>query len=752
MHRDENPCWTYQYLCFRWTQASQKQSTDLILPSISNLHEEIRRFESVLNQRIEALHDVIARQGPKENQNQRDSQWQDESQMVAMCILRECLRSADTVVSSASTGPDSDPGMEASIMAVDSEFEDFFVRRSNVMLQRFVESGTMHEYGRINSPPEMRSLASVPPFESGPVNYPDSDDDLEAEITTVLLYKARKILLTGAKVQSERNKAERYLNSCLSRISCPNAGGQGKDAENRRLEVQALDLLVSIYCDNAQWSDVPSLLIKKMAVKERFCSKDDNSLVADVLLLARALLANHEYVEAHLHARRALKTFRKLGDAEGFSKSLQLLVCICRSDNKEEEAETWEAVLTELYPSDSTPADNGLSGSSAQALKSETRPVLSGENPNDSKGAGSGQPSSRVNGFSSTELLSLSYNRQLNLVDAVSSARDATRLPTSKAGPAQKRKPKLLPRVRNGWGPMLRLPPSPIREAHEDEESEQQQKPKLIPRGASEREPIIELPPCPEEDRQPPKLSPHGVNEREPVLELPPSPEKGKPVQWDSTRLWLKRKKVPVTTNLRPTLPVESEALPNDEGEARLQEVHIVNANLEQTSTALRNQRTKSVDIFVARSLKQDEDNLAGSALKSPTAEARLFASPPSRMGNPLAITKEDPAATPLQQARSKQAMSRLEAAARTTLYEDQWVRRNRPFLMAMMKFTESGIIPHRYSDSTSDLFSGKSLGSPYIRRGHSYIASTASSEALTPSLKMIHPALRPRRSIETWI
>ncbi|KAF2237170.1 hypothetical protein EV356DRAFT_27618 [Viridothelium virens] len=315
-----------------WTQVSQKQTTDLILPSVNNLHEEVRRVATILNKRIETLHNMIASQAPKVSQ--RDSQWQDESQMVAMCILRDCIHSAVTVVSSASSKLGSDPGARASMPAADSDLGDLFPRRSMVMLQRYIDSVTGQEDGHGSSLQEMRSLASVPPFESEPVDYPDSDDDLEAEITTVLLNKARKILLAGTGAPLEQSRAERYLKSCLARLSGTRLSNTNsivvsdKFVESRSLEIQAMELLVSIYCNNSQWGDAQSMLMKKMAVKERFCSKDDSSLIADVLLLARVLLANHGYVEAFPHARRALKAFRKIGHAEGCSESLHVLNCI----------------------------------------------------------------------------------------------------------------------------------------------------------------------------------------------------------------------------------------------------------------------------------------------------------------------------------------------------------------------------------------------------------------------------------------
>ena len=693
---------------------------------------------------------MIASQMPKESQ--RDSQWQDESQMVAMCILRDCVSSAITVVSTASTklGSDHHPDAEVSIRAVDSDLGDLLPRRSMVMLQRYVESRTAHEYGHGSSPPERRSLASVSPFESDSNDYPDSDYDLEAEITTTLVYKARKILLGGTKVHSERSRAERYLKNCLSRPTSTNSAGQSyKTAESRRIEIDALDLLTSIYCDNAQWSDARVLLTKKMALKERFCSRDDSSLAADVLLFARLLLADHEYVEAYLQARRALKAYRKINDAEGSSESLQVLVSICRSDNREDDADAFEAVLTELYPDDALSADIGVMSGTHEATKPDIGATPTGDQSN--SGASSSPehiPSITIDSPSTGQTpINLSHSRQHNLADVISNAKFAARLSTRKAGIIRNRKPKLIPREANERGPILKLPPSPVKEEEEKDEDgrQQQQKPKLIPRGANERAPIIEIPPFPEEKEQQPKLIPRGANEREPVLELPPFPGDEKHSPWDSTRLWPKRKRSITTAKRVPHLPIELVTSLNDAPEA-----HLAKTSAEQTPITPQEPHAKSVETLAGRS-SEESTHIPVSQSVVQSYVRRSMTSMHSMRNSRTSAMKGSQAA-PLSPKESKPTLSRLEAAARSTLYDDQWLRRNRAWLIALINYTESNATPQPSSESTSDLLSGFSFSSHFMDRDPSRPNSIASSEALTPSLRLVHPALRPGRSFEKWI
>ncbi|KAL9094493.1 MAG: hypothetical protein Q9165_003343 [Trypethelium subeluteriae] len=772
-----------------WTQVSQKQTTDLILPSLNNLHEEVRRVANILNKRIGTLHDMIVSQAPKVSQ--RDSQWQDESQMVAMCILRDCIHSAVTVVSSASSKLGSDPGARVSTPAADSDLGDVFPRRSRVMLQRYIDSVTNHEYAPGSSLPELRSLASVPPFESGPIDYPDSDDDLEAEITTSLLYKARRILLAGAETPSEQSRAERYIKACLSRLSGTRLSGTNsvasgdKVAENRSLEIQALELLVSIYCNNSQWGDAQSMLMKKMAVKERFCSKDDSSLVADVLLLARVLLASHGYVEAFPHARRALKAYRKIGHAEGCSESLHVLVCICRSSNREDEAEAYEALLTELYQDGTVSLRKGSIDSSVRTPKSETFGVsLGNQTNNDTVPIPEQAPeSSTSTAISNRKLTNFSYNRQQNLSDVISNAKAAANLSNAPTGVIRNRKPKLIPRGANEREPILKLPPSPPLTPSDDGEgtAQQRQKPKLIPRGANEREPIIELPPFPAEEEEQSNPNLRGVDGHETVVESPSAPEEQKHLPWDPARFWPKRIKANRTAKRKPSLQIESKPLLGGEIEVRPPESHSENSLNDS-----REVHTKNVDILAERPPEQMARISAAHSIRHPyvrPAVASTYSTRDSRTStisralrnsrismashasekSETSTIRRAPARSPdnrdmrTTEGQSTSSQAKHKSKPILSLYDDQWLRGNRAWLMELMKFTESDTILQSRLNSTSDLLSTFSFNASYAQRNSPYAASivssaVASSEALSPSLRMIHPALRPGYEPEAWI
>ncbi|KAI9658419.1 MAG: hypothetical protein M1821_002552 [Bathelium mastoideum] len=759
------------------TQVSQKHTTDQILPRIGDLHDELRRVANLLNQRIESLHGMIASQGPK-IKSHRDSQWEDESQMVAMCILRDCIHSAATVVSSASSRLSTESGVDPSIIAAaSSDIDDYLPRRSLVMLQRYVDSRAPQESTREGSSADVRFITSAQAIHSELTDYPDSDDDLESDIITTLVHMARKILRGSGKERDERLKAERCLHSCLTRLSYSSATAQGDKAVTYQwLETEALDLLVSIYCDNSQWVDARSVLLKKMAVKERLCSADDSSLLADVLLLARVLLASQEYLEAHLHARRALKAYRRTSDAEGCSESLQVLIRICRASNKDDDAEAYEALLTELYP------DNGYQSNSNEAPKpgtpinahhTNTNPIASSSD--DKSGPTKGKAS-----LSKRAPLDLSYDRQHNLSDVIASAKIAAKLASSDRRINRSRKPKPIPRGASEREPIIQLPPSPV---EEQIPGKQDEKPKFVPRGADERLPTIELPPFPAGER--PRLVPRGADERASILELPPFPEKDKLLPWDTTRLWPRRKRSTKVAERKPYMPIETKLTTIQEKDPHLSnnveeptpaplertrtkivdiltkrasqsmipiemkrssyhEVHV-----ERSSPAIRKSQTKSADILNARAPRYVIGNADPPEHPSLYIERPLPPVPkPERSSSSTALGKPGPSS----KVRFKPTLSRSDITSMLTILDDQWFRKNRSWLIEMLSYTETDALPRSASASTSDLLADASGSSHSIERKPSYETSIASSDTPTLSMSMLHPALRPEHFSEMWI
>lgn len=80
-----------------WNQVSYNKATEQILPNLSELHQDVRRIALEMNQRIESLQAMVVTK-------------HEEQQVLAMANLRDCVKSAATIVSSASTVVASEKG------------------------------------------------------------------------------------------------------------------------------------------------------------------------------------------------------------------------------------------------------------------------------------------------------------------------------------------------------------------------------------------------------------------------------------------------------------------------------------------------------------------------------------------------------------------------------------------------------------------------------------------------------------------
>lgn len=317
----------------RWNQFTIQESTEKILPNLAELHQDIRRISSSLNSRIQGLQEVVM----DSNKN---------NQIGIMSNLRDCVRSAATIVSSASTylATEEQDRDDTSSTAYGSDFGDCFPsdQANDSMLQWISSNSTYHEENH------------APPGELGStnINYDsDSDSDLEVEFAKAL-FNSGKEKLVGKDFQA----AERLFRNCISRMSTSaRAGGVlqlTSTASVSRMEV--LDLLFETYSQRQMWEQAQSVLKDKLSIEQQHQNstgdRQDHAVLSDVLKLSEVLFYKGEYVEGHLYARRALKGYRKLGleGAEGAEKTLLLLVKICKADDKVEEEDACLALLAEI--------------------------------------------------------------------------------------------------------------------------------------------------------------------------------------------------------------------------------------------------------------------------------------------------------------------------------------------------------------------------------------------------------------------
>jgi hypothetical protein len=282
-----------------------------------------------LNTKIQLLADATAVQ---------EKQTTDDRQLLHISNLRECVRSAATVVSSASTiliveGADQ-------FSTCDSNFHDLLEPEVNETMQRWISSNTVYEY---NEAVEMGPISKDTSQSTNTFNsISDSDSDLEAELTKALLQTARIKIVAG-----DTSGATRYLRLYLSKL--PKGYQQTQNDKAKRLAV--LEELFALYIDSGSAANdtnaAKSTLLQIISLREQNPG-DQNALISrDYSNMSELLLSQREFVEAELYGRRALKNYRKSGFAgnEQVRETLDLLVRISVAGGRSDEADTYSALL-----------------------------------------------------------------------------------------------------------------------------------------------------------------------------------------------------------------------------------------------------------------------------------------------------------------------------------------------------------------------------------------------------------------------
>ncbi|CAG5145720.1 uncharacterized protein ALTATR162_LOCUS1757 [Alternaria atra] len=319
-----------------WNQVTFQKSTEMIpnkiVPTLDKLYDEFRTFGALLNAKIEKLQDAVADQNDLENY-----------ELMYMNNLRECVRSAADVVSTASTTLNADTSDKISVKH-GSDFGDVFVKDANEPMLRWFASNTVYDFEDVEAPLSAPSEAS-----SGDVQteyQSDSDSDIENDLIRSLFNEGRK-----RKEIGDLESAIRYFRNCLTRFSSNASYTSLTSAKSAAAcgvsKIELLEHLIDCYCLLEAWSKAKAIMKDKLFITERQVGKKDELYLRDTLNLAELMMKNREYVEAHLQARRSLRGFRKLGKHGngGYEECLEFLIRICKTEGKIDEEEAYSALL-----------------------------------------------------------------------------------------------------------------------------------------------------------------------------------------------------------------------------------------------------------------------------------------------------------------------------------------------------------------------------------------------------------------------
>ncbi|KAF1967117.1 hypothetical protein BU23DRAFT_573502 [Bimuria novae-zelandiae CBS 107.79] len=352
-----------------WNQITLQKSTDSIperiLPSLDGLYEEFGKFGTMLNAKIEPLQVNLAHRSqqpldsaPGSGHRKPSILVQDEvrdpflnlestentqQQLQSIQNLRDCIRSAAEVASSATTTLTVEANDAVSVYH-GSNVAEIFKNGQNATVKKLVQSHTMEETDVASSELRQGHGTAFAPV----VDDPDSESDIESDVARALLSDAKERLRN-----EDWSGAARLLRNCLSRLSSSNTVRPlaASTASQKISREEVLGLLVLSYIRLKAWPDARAAMLEKMKMTEqRLGAKDLQYLSASVAYagILHECYECYEYIEAHLQARSALRGLKRLGVSgqQDYGRCLELLVTISYVQWSIEDADGYTALLS----------------------------------------------------------------------------------------------------------------------------------------------------------------------------------------------------------------------------------------------------------------------------------------------------------------------------------------------------------------------------------------------------------------------
>ncbi|KAJ4295389.1 hypothetical protein N0V90_007401 [Kalmusia sp. IMI 367209] len=324
-----------------WNQVTFQKTTDRIperiLPNLDKLYDEFRSFGTVLNDKIEQLQIEVSRDSQQQLEPVR--QMDTKKQLKSMQNLRDCVRSAADVASTASTTISAEASDNVSVKH-GSDFGDIFTSGQDETVLQWVQSNTILE---VESSP-LATSNGLDLREAPVLDQPDSESDIESDVAQALLTDGKK-----RKEGGDLAGAARHFRNCLSRLP----SNTSISTSSRRVESgkvsrdEVFELLIETYRQQGAWANAKAVVLEKLKATERQLGTKDKRYLLDNLQYAEILMYNKENVEAHLQARRSLRGFKKLGELghTEYERCLQLLIHLSKAEGKSDDEEGYIALL-----------------------------------------------------------------------------------------------------------------------------------------------------------------------------------------------------------------------------------------------------------------------------------------------------------------------------------------------------------------------------------------------------------------------
>lgn len=341
-----------------WQQVASHEAASDVNLTLDQLQRMIRQLAMDMNQRMTVVEGNLTSNKPKvagvsDERDDEDGDWVADHQLEkpALDNLRNCLRSAASIVSSASTALGRDVGAGRSTV-YGSDFGDVFPPQPSDLMLSWIESNRVEESSEVTHSGTAISSTLAGSMDDLPMEDDwDSEEEMDIELTKMMLKQGK------AKVTTQDYEgAERYLENCKDRLV------EVQDLPRFKAIVpgllsETLSLLVIVARGRQDWNKADKLLKQKILLTSRSHGRDLSS-TNDMLALAEVLLQKQELTESLLYARKTYRASKKQG-AAGITickRALALLVTICTASDKQMEAEAYGALLDDISPAEAPPA------------------------------------------------------------------------------------------------------------------------------------------------------------------------------------------------------------------------------------------------------------------------------------------------------------------------------------------------------------------------------------------------------------
>jgi tetratricopeptide (TPR) repeat protein len=338
------------------------------VPAMDQLQITIRELAIDINSRLEAMEDKM-RVNPSDEETLREGA----TEFRTLGNLRSCLKSAASVVSSASTIYGYEKVGDGA-NAHDSDFGDVFPRETSSIMLSWIESNEITEAGEAsNSQNIATGLEEL--RHSAPISAPgewDSDEEEELEITQALFQQG----LSNLKAD-EISEAEKHLRNCIDRLS-NNQWPQSLANQLKPLRFDAMSALVTVLQKQQNWDDAEKLLKEKIILAASLhMHRNYLTVLDDTLMLSEVLLEKKDFTEALLYGRRVYRAFKKQSpqNRDRCASAILVIIRIYELSGNQSDAEAYIALFRQNFSQSTDETEHSLSreGVHMQYVQQQTR-------------------------------------------------------------------------------------------------------------------------------------------------------------------------------------------------------------------------------------------------------------------------------------------------------------------------------------------------------------------------------------------